>query len=110
MIIPLQITVRGLTQSDALEARIRKQVAKLERVHPRITRCHVTVEESNKHQQQGREFKVRVDVSVPGHEIVADHDHDEDVYVALRDAFDAAKHQLNRLQASERPSREKPAP
>jgi ribosome-associated translation inhibitor RaiA len=37
---------------------------------------------------------VRIDVTVPGREIVINHDHDEDVYVALRDAFDAARRQL----------------
>ena len=31
---------------------------------------------------------------MPGQEIVVNHEHDEDVYVALRDAFDAAKRRL----------------
>lgn len=94
MQIPLQITFR-MPQSDALEARIRERVAGLERFHPRIMSCRVTVGESVKHHQQGRQFDVRVDVRVAGHaEIVVNRDHDEDVYVALRDAFDAVTRQL----------------
>jgi cold shock CspA family protein len=47
---------------------------------------------------------VSIDLRVPGKEIVANRDHHEDVYVALRDAFDAAKRQLEetvRLQRGE---------
>jgi len=94
MQIPLQITIKGVPHSDALDAGIREKAAKLEEFHPRITRCHVTVEESGKHQHQGRRFAVRIDLRVPGREIAVTHEHHEDVFVALRDAFDAAKRQL----------------
>lgn len=95
MEIPLQITVRGMEHSAALDDRIRDKVAELARFHPRITSCRVTVAESRKHHQQGRQFEVRIDVRVPGHaEIVANRQHDEDVFVALRDAFGAMTRQL----------------
>ena len=91
---PLQITLRHMPPSDALEARIRDQAAKLEEFHPNLVSCRVTVEEIARHQQQGRQFQVRIDAHVPGHEIVANRDHHEDVYVALRDAFAAVTRQL----------------
>ena len=94
MQVPLQITVRDFPQSEALEARIREKAAKLEEFHPNITSCRVTVEEMRKHHQQGRHFQVSLDVRVPGREIVANHSHDEDAYVAVRDAFDAVRRQL----------------
>jgi len=94
MQVPLQITVRDIPHSRALEARIRDKAARLEEFHPRIISCHVTVEESSKHQHQGRQFAVRIDVRVPGREIAVTREHHEDVFVALRDAFDAAKRQL----------------
>jgi ribosomal subunit interface protein len=79
----------------ALEAEIRAKAAKLEEFHPRITSCRVVVEELRKHHHQGRHFRVRIDLRLPAHqEIVANREHDEDVYVALRDAFDHAKRQL----------------
>ena len=95
MQIPLQITVRGIPHSEALDGRIREKASKLEEYHPRITSCRVTVEEMKKHQQQGREFQVGIDVTVPGKEVVVNRMHAEDVYVALRDAFDAAKRQID---------------
>ena len=91
---PLQIVVRNISHSTALEARIREDVAKLEAFHPRIVSCRVTVEELQKHRRQGRHFRVAIDLRVPGREIVASHDHDEDVYVALREAFHSARRQL----------------
>lgn len=94
MQVPLQITVRDMPHSDALDARIREKAAKLGEFHPNITSCRVTVEELRKHHHQGRHFRVSIDVRVPSREIVANRDHDEDVYVALRDAFDAVKRQL----------------
>lgn len=102
MQVPLQITVRNMQQSDALEAHIRDKVAKLAEFYPRITSCRVTVEESAKHHHKGCMFQVRVDVRVPQHEIVATRDQHEDVYVALRDAFDATKRQLEDVAREQR--------
>lgn len=94
MQIPLQITIRDVEHSEVLEARIRSKVEKLEEFFDRITSCHVVVEMPHKHHQQGKQFTVRIDIGVPGNEIVVNKDHAEDVYVALRDAFSAAKRQL----------------
>jgi ribosomal subunit interface protein len=91
---PLQITVRGTDHSDALEKHIRDKVDKLEEFFDHITSCRVVVELPHKHQHQGKQFNVRIDIGVPGSEIVVNRDHAEDVYVALRDSFDAAKRKL----------------
>jgi ribosomal subunit interface protein len=97
MQVPLQITIRDISPSEVLESRIRENAAKLEQFNPRITSCRVTVEESHRHRRQGRHFSVRVDVRVPGREIVASRDHHEDVYVALRESFNALVRQLEDL-------------
>ncbi len=103
MSIPLQITVREMAHSDALDARIRERVAALERFHPRIMSCRVTVSELDKHRQQGRQFEVSVDLRVPGRaEVVSNLHRDEDVYVALRDAFDSATRQLEEVARKKR--------
>ena len=99
MQIPLQITFRGMEPSPALEARIREKADKLERYFHPIIRCHVVVEQTAKHHHQGRLFKVSMDISVPGAEIAISHDREkdhahEDAYVAIRDAFDAARRRL----------------
>ena len=94
MQIPLQITIRDVDHSEALETRIRDKVAKLEEFSKHIISCRVVVEVPHKHHHQGKQFNVRIDIGVPGSEIVVNRDHAEDVYVALRDTFDAAKRQL----------------
>lgn len=95
MQIPLQIDMRKMPRSEALEARIRDSAAKLEQFHPRITSCRVAVDEVDKHHRKGRQFSVHVEVRAPGHEDVLSTMHqDEDVYVALRDAFESVRRQL----------------
>jgi ribosomal subunit interface protein len=99
MPIPLQISFRNMDPSPAVEARVRKKAEKLERFHDRIVGCTVVVEAPHRHHHKGKLYNVRVDISVPGKDVVAgrvkpiDHAH-EDVYVAVRDAFDAAVRRL----------------
>jgi ribosomal subunit interface protein len=99
---PLQVTFRKLPRSDALEARIRDKAARLEKFHPRIMSCHVVVDELDRHHHQGKQFTVRLDIRVPGHEVVIDRDHHEDIYVALRDAFAAAGRKLEEVARTQR--------
>lgn len=90
----LQITFRDTPPSEALESHIREKVRKLESIFAHIQGCHVTVEQPHRHKHQGKHFCVHIDLRVPGSELVANQHHHEDPYVALRDAFDAAKRQL----------------
>jgi ribosome-associated translation inhibitor RaiA len=95
MAAQVQVTMRGLQQSDALEGRIREGIAKLDTLYPElIIKCHVVAEQPHHHQLQGGQFVVRMDIAVPGKDIVVNRDHSEDIYVALRDACDAARRQL----------------
>ena len=89
-----QITYRNLEHSAAMDTRIRELAAKMEQFHPKITSLHVVVDELDRNKQKGNLFNVRVDVHVPGHEIVATRQEHEDPYVALNDAFDVLTRQL----------------
>jgi ribosomal subunit interface protein len=91
---PLQITFRDVPASDAVESHIRDKVEKLELFYDRITGCHVVVGMIQKHHHQGKLFNVRIDMTVPQGEVVVNRDRAEDMYVAIRDAFDAAKRKL----------------
>lgn len=91
---PLQITFRDIEHSEALEAHIREKAEKLETFFEPIMSCRVVVEMPHQHKHQGKFFNVRIDIGVPGREIVVNRDRDEDVYVALRDGFEAAKRQI----------------
>ncbi len=70
MQLPLQITFRDIPPSPAVEARIRKKAEKLESYYDRIMGCRVVVEVPQKHHHQGKLFNVRIDITVPGGELV----------------------------------------
>jgi len=99
MQVPLTITFRNMPPSPAIEADIHEKAAKLEEFYARITSARVVVETPHRQHRQGKLFHVRIDLRVPGRELVvsrepAAHHAYEDVYVAIRDAFDGAKRQL----------------
>jgi cold shock CspA family protein/ribosome-associated translation inhibitor RaiA len=102
MQVPLQITMRGFEHSAALEADIRRHAEKLEQFHSRIVSCRVTVEEAHRHHRQGRQLNVRIDLRVPGRVIAVNLDRHEDVHVAVRDAFDSARRQLEESAREQR--------
>jgi ribosomal subunit interface protein len=100
--IPLQIIFTNVDASEAVEAKIHEKVDKLSQFHPAIQNCRIKVEQLHKHQHQGNLFQVRIDLKVPGHTLIADRESDQhkaytDVYVALRDAFNAMGRQLEDL-------------
>jgi len=99
MQIPLQISFRDMDPSGAVEAKIRERAAKLDRYYHRIMSCRVVIEAPHRRHHQGKLYHVRVDVTVPQGELVVsrepvDHHSHEDVYVAIRDAFDATQRRL----------------
>ncbi len=113
MQVPLQIDFHDVAQSEALETRVREKAARLQAFHPRMMNCRVAIEAQHRHKHQGKHYVVRVDVRVPGREIVANRDHHEDVYVALREAFDAVRRQLEehaQVQRGEVKARAAPPP
>jgi len=89
-----QVTLKDIPHSDAVEAKIREKVTKLERFHSRIMGCRVAVESPQRRQHQGKLYTVRIDITVPGEEIVINRVENEDLYVAIRDAFDAANRKI----------------
>jgi ribosome-associated translation inhibitor RaiA len=97
MPIPLQITVLNVPRSAALEARVRKMADKLEKIHSRIVSCRVNIEELRRHRSTARLFHVRVDLRIPGKEIVSNHRHAKDAHVALRESFLSLRRQLEEV-------------
>jgi ribosome-associated translation inhibitor RaiA/cold shock CspA family protein len=94
MKLPIQVTFHGVDASEALEAATRAKAEKLEQFCPGLTACRVHIEQPAKHPQQGRLFTVKLDVTMPGHELVVGRQQHEDAFVALRDAFDAMRRQI----------------
>lgn len=102
MKLPLQITTRNISLSEAAENTIREKAAKLETFHDNITACRVLVEVPHRHKHQGMSYHVSLDITVPGNEIVVKREPNEDLYVAIRDSFDAARRQLQEISARRR--------
>ena len=102
MQIPLQITLHGIGPSEALHQDIRERAEKLARFYDRITSCRVVLEMDGLRKTHGKQFSAHIDVKVPGGEIAVTRAHDEDVQIALREAFDAAKRQLGVYARSQR--------
>jgi ribosomal subunit interface protein len=73
---------------------IEQKAAKLEQFYDHIIGCRVMVETPHRHKNQGSMFNVRIDLTVPGGELIVKREPNQDVYVAIRDAFDAAQRQL----------------
>ena len=94
MRLPLRITFHGIPRSPAIVAAIREKAEKLEQFHDRIMSCAVVVEIPGRHKRKGKEFVVHIDLKVPKGEIAVSRDHHEDIQVALRDAFAAARRKL----------------
>lgn len=108
MQLPLQITFRDIPHSDALEQAVREKASKLEQYSDHITSCRVVIEAPHKHQHKGHHYQVKLDIMVPGREIVVkrdpgDNDAHEDAYVAIRNAFEAAGRQLRDYHSKQRP-------
>jgi cold shock CspA family protein/ribosome-associated translation inhibitor RaiA len=111
------ITFRGLDRSDALESEIHARLRRLETYCGSIMGCRVLVELAQRHHEAGNRYHVRIDLTVPGEEIVVAHEaslhataQDIDVErarkadepdperkharVAIREAFDTARRRL----------------
>jgi cold shock CspA family protein len=123
MEIPLKVTFRNMPPSPAIEANIREKAAKLDTFYDRVMSCRVIVEAPHRHHYKGKAYLVRIDLTVPGGELVINrapkrleaatlrlpelsgkevieshepskHAAREDIYVAIRDAFNAAARKL----------------
>lgn len=101
-----KISLRGIASSGALERCIGEEVRKLDGIADSILGCHVVAEMLAGDARQGAKFAARLIVTLPGAEIVVNRERDDDIYIAVRDAFAAAslqlKDQMRRHRAEER--------
>ncbi|MBS0352082.1 MAG: ribosome-associated translation inhibitor RaiA [Proteobacteria bacterium] len=92
---PLKITFRDIDHSAAVEDRIREKINKLDHVYNRITSCQVVVEQVQKHQHQGKLHNVTIFMNVPGKYLIASHHPQENLYLAIQQATDSLREQLD---------------
>jgi ribosomal subunit interface protein len=100
MQVPIEIDFDGMQPSEFIARRIQERAAKLEHRFDRIVSCRVTVQAPHQRRSRGNLYNVRITMHVPGAALVVNRDSGqdrahEDVYVAIRDAFDAAERRLD---------------
>jgi cold shock CspA family protein/ribosome-associated translation inhibitor RaiA len=88
-----------MERDEVIEADVRRHVEKLEEFCDRIMACRVVIDHPHAHRRRGNLYHVRIDLTIPRHELVATRSPDEahqheDVHVAIRDAFDALRRRL----------------
>ena len=99
MQIEPQISFHGMDRSEAVEQKVRERIAQLEQFHDRIVSCHVKIEAPHRHGHHGKIYRIAIDLKIPHGEVAVSNAHElnhahEDIYVALRDSFDAAGRRL----------------
>ena len=107
MQVPLEVTYRDVEKTETLETLVREKVAKLEQVCDRLNSCRVAIEKIHDRPSSGSPYRVRIDMTVPGQELVAESNPGEgiqyiEVQPVIRDAFDAARRQLQEISERQR--------
>lgn len=94
MTAPVQITFRDIPSSAAITSHVERRVEKLDRFFDRLVNCHVVVEEPHRSHQKGNKFHVRIDLHVPGKELVVAKNPEgvqQDLHAVIDDAFHDAE-------------------
>ena len=99
MQVPPRISFRNMDPDTSAREQIEHRIAELAQFHDRITSCQVVMEAEHRRQHQGKLYHLTVELNVPGRTIVvgrdpAAHHAHEDAHVAIRDAFNAVRRQL----------------
>ncbi len=72
MTIPVQITFRHMESSPAVETRVRELANHLGTFSDRIQGCRVVVDSPHRHHHQGKVFNVKVQLTLPGDDVVVE--------------------------------------
>ena len=107
MDFPVDIAFRNMAGSPEVASRLKLHAEGLGRYYPRIVACRVTIEEQASRHRKGKLFNIRIAIAIPGREIVVEHAHahrvtHNDFRLAERDAFSAARRQLQDIVRSRR--------
>lgn len=107
MEVPIQITFKNLKHSNNVASKIKERVAWLETFYPRIVSCRIVITSAHKRHHKGNLFAIRIDLRVPGEELVMTRSPDlaknhKDIYVTIHDGFDLARRELKEFARRQR--------
>ena len=101
---PVQISFRNMRVSPEIEEEIRSRAAWLESFHPAIVGCRILLEVPHRHRRHGQPLHVRIEVSLPGEDVVVNHEPVDasDAHVVIHEAFDVARRRLEDMARQQR--------
>ena len=96
---PLQIAFHHLPHSRVVERAIQAACDRLEAAHDRITSCRVIVDQPHHHHKEGNLFQVRIDLKMPGAELVVKRETagsiaDGELSLVIQEAFEDMQAQI----------------
>ena len=102
-----QVVFHNLNPTDAITEAVNKRVDKLKRFCDQIITGRVVLDSPHNNHHKGRVYSVSLEIHTPVIEVRVNQDqHDnhahEDLYVAIRDAFNAAERQLRSVNKKHR--------
>ena len=101
--VPVEIAFHNLDSIPWAEEEIRARIAKLEQIFDRLVTCRVRVDQRANNTSRNIPPVVRIEMSVPGKELVVSHEPDylqhkfqsPDLHNAINEAFRIAEDQLS---------------
>ncbi len=96
-----QITFHGIAPSEPLTELIETRAQLLDRLTDRLQALRVFVDAPHHHHRHGNHPRVRLELTLPGEDIVVERDDasdGEDAYLAVRRAFDGLRRRLTAKQ------------
>lgn len=99
MQIEPEIAFRGVEPTKKVVEQIQEGIDSLERVFDDLIGCRIAVEMADHRHRTGNRYRVRIDMSVPGHDLVVDrapaeHLPQEHLDQAIGEVFDRARRRL----------------
>ncbi len=103
----IQVVFHNIDQTDALIDAVQRRIVKLKRYCDQIITGRVVLDSPHNNHHKGKVYSVGLEIHTPAVEVrVNQEQHDnhahEDLYVAIRDAFNAAERQLKSVDKKHR--------
>ena len=90
----VQVTFHNIEHSDAIESDIRNRVEKLSALYNRMIGCRVVVDSPHRNHAKGKTYSIKIEMALPGQELVVNREPVGDFQHAVSEAFDVAKRRL----------------
>lgn len=87
-----------MKRSDTLEEHAGKEIRHLAQHYPYVQECNVTIDLPNKHPSDGMQYEVSLRIVMHGMILPIDKHSNSDAYIALHEAFSAARRCLEHFK------------